>query len=80
MFFLFDENVSYRIVKKANEDFPGCKHVTDIKPSLQSDSAIFSYAKQNDFTIVTFDQDFYDLQLIHGVPPKIVLEQLTPLR
>jgi len=26
----------------------------------------------NGYTIVTFDSDFIDLSLIHGVPPKII--------
>jgi predicted nuclease of predicted toxin-antitoxin system len=69
---LFDENISYRIVKTIGEEFPGCKHVTEATPSLKSDLAIFNYAKQHNFIIVTFDEDFYELQLIRGFPPKIV--------
>jgi len=38
-----------------------------------SDKEIWSYAKQNAYTIVTFDSDFYDFTLVWGSPPKIVL-------
>jgi len=28
--------------------------------------------KKNDFVIITFDSDFYDLSMIKGIPPKII--------
>ena len=37
-----------------------------------SDSLLFDYAKQNGFSIVTFDSDFLDLNIIRGIPPKII--------
>jgi predicted nuclease of predicted toxin-antitoxin system len=36
------------------------------------DSVVWNYAKQNKYTIVTFDSDFYDISLINGCPPKII--------
>jgi predicted nuclease of predicted toxin-antitoxin system len=30
-----------------------------------------SNAKANDFTIVTFDTDFFDISLLKGTPPKV---------
>ena len=35
-----------------------------------SDKQIWEYAKEHDFTIVTFDGDFYDFSLVWGHPPK----------
>ena len=69
---LFDENISFRIVKKSATIFPDSIHVTDVQPALRSDTAIFHYAKVNKFIIVTFDEDFIDLQSLSGFPPKIV--------
>ena len=37
-----------------------------------SDIEIWQYAKQNKFTIVTFDADFFDLSNLKGHPPKII--------
>ena len=37
-----------------------------------SDSSLFEYAKQNDFSIVTCDADFVDLSILRGIPPKII--------
>lgn len=33
---------------------------------------LFTYAKEHELLIVTFDEDFYELQLLNGFPPKIV--------
>jgi len=68
---LLDENVSFRILNSLLSIFPGSTHVSK-GSSVKSDLEIFQYAKRNDFTILTFDEDFYDLQLIKGFPPKII--------
>ncbi len=37
-----------------------------------TDREIWSFAKENDYSIVTFDSDFFDLLMIYGHPPKII--------
>ena len=69
---LFDENISYRIVKKIQEVFPESQHVTDVRPLLKGDMKIFEYARDNDFTLVTFDEDFVDIQSLKNYPPKVL--------
>ncbi len=69
---LFDENISWRIKKKLQNTFPVCLHVSDISPKLLSDTLIWNYAKEHNFIIVTFDEDFVDIQIINGFPPKIL--------
>ena len=69
---LIDENISHRIVKLINQQFPDTLHVSSIRKKRFSDLDIWSYAKDNDFTIVTFDADFYEWQLIRGFPPKVI--------
>jgi predicted nuclease of predicted toxin-antitoxin system len=68
---LLDENVSYRVLKIIRARFPDSVHTSELS-SIHWDSMIFFYAKENGFTIVTFDEDFYELQLLKGFPPKIV--------
>ncbi|MCF0058614.1 DUF5615 family PIN-like protein [Dyadobacter sp. CY356] len=71
---LFDENISYRVIKKLQNVFPLSIHVSDTtlkKPA--KDRVIWEYAKTNDFTLVTFDEDFQDLLNVYGFPPKIIL-------
>lgn len=36
------------------------------------DTDIWKYARKNEYSIVTFDSDFYDISLIKGHPPKII--------
>lgn len=37
-----------------------------------SDRAIWEFAKSNNFTLVTQDSDFNDLNSVFGFPPKII--------
>lgn len=69
---LFDQNISFRITKKIIDQFPDCKHVSDCGLKNSEDFDIWDYAKTNNFSIVTFDSDFYDISLINGHPPKII--------
>ena len=69
---LFDQNISFRITKKLNDIFPDCKHVSDCGLMDSEDPDIWEYARKNNYAIVTFDSDFYDISVINGHPPKII--------
>ena len=69
---LFDENISHRILKKSDKFFEKSIHCKSIKSFPLKDIDIWNYAKENDFTIVTFDEDFYEWMLLKGFPPKII--------
>lgn len=69
---LFDQNISYRIVKKVSGVFTGCMHVSSCGLTDATDTEIWLYSRTHDFTIVTSDSDFYDLVLVRGIPPKII--------
>jgi len=69
---LFDQNISYRVVPRINDIFSGSTHVTMVGLEDSTDFEIWQYASKNDFCIVTFDSDFYDLSLVKGIPPKII--------
>lgn len=69
---LFDQNISFRIISKINSNFPDAKQVRQLGIENYSDLEIWKFAKENDFTIVTFDSDFYDLANFKGFPPKII--------
>ena len=69
---LFDQNISFRIISKIETDFPEVKQVRQLGIENYSDIEIWKYAKENKFTIVTFDADFYDLSNLKGHPPKII--------
>jgi len=65
-----DENISWRIKKlipqwqilPSNEISPG-QRLTDVM--------IWRFAKSNQYTILTFDEDFSDLQNLYSYPPKL---------
>lgn len=69
---LFDQNISFRITKKLKSYFPNCKHVSDCGLADCDDPDIWIYAQENDYAIVTFDSDFYEISLIKEFPPKII--------
>ncbi len=70
---LFDQNISYRIVKKLETHFDKVSQVRLEGLENSTDLEIWDYAKANDFVIVTFDVDFYDFSVIWGALPKIIL-------
>ncbi|MFM2369381.1 MAG: hypothetical protein RL619_1687 [Bacteroidota bacterium] len=72
MILLFDQNISFRIISKIEANFPEAKQVRQLGIENYSDVEIWKYAKENKFTIVTFDADFFDLSNFKGHPPKII--------
>jgi predicted nuclease of predicted toxin-antitoxin system len=69
---LLDQNISFRITSKIQDLFPGSKQVRDLGLENSKDSFLWNYAKENNYCIVTFDGDFYDLGLIKGFSPKVI--------
>ena len=69
---LFDHNLSPRLVTLLVDLFPGSAHVYEIGLETSSDAAIWEYALQNDFVLVTKDADFGDLSILRGFPPKVI--------
>jgi predicted nuclease of predicted toxin-antitoxin system len=69
---LFDQNISFRIVRQLDNILPQSSQVRLLGLENADDIEIWEYAKTHDFVVVTFDTDFYDLSLIKGVPPKII--------
>lgn len=71
---LFDANILYRLVKKLIKDYPACVHVSKTELSIPAlDDEIWNWAKNNDFVIVTNDDDFNNLSQLYGFPPKIII-------
>ncbi|MFK7784257.1 MAG: DUF5615 family PIN-like protein [Crocinitomicaceae bacterium] len=69
---LFDQNISFRLVKRVGDIFPEVEQVRNLGLENSTDQEISNFAKENDYTIITFDGDFYDFSLVWGYPPKIV--------
>jgi len=69
---LFDQNISFRLLKLIIDLYPNSKQVRELGLENSTDFEIFEFAKRNEYTIVTFDSDFFDLNTLHGFPPKII--------
>lgn len=69
---LFDENLSPRLAEALRDVFPGSAHVHACGLGSAQDEAVWQYAKDNGFTIVSKDSDFQERAVLLGSPPKVV--------
>lgn len=60
------------MIDDLQDDFPGTSHVFLLGIAEQTDRAIWDFASENQFTILTKDKDFYHLANTLGPPPKVV--------
>ncbi len=69
---IFDENLSPHLPRVLADLYPDSTHVHECGLGSADDSAIWRYAKENGFTIVSKDSDFQDRSVLHGHPPKFI--------
>ena len=69
---LFDQNVSPRLPLLLADLFPSSSHVVNENLNCATDEQVWLYAKKNNFTIITKDEDFNNLSMMLGFPPKII--------
>lgn len=71
---LIDANISWRILRLLEGELPGIQHVnfSGLEPPAK-DITIWEYALQNEYTILTSDEDFKDFMNFKGFPPKVIL-------
>lgn len=69
---LLDENISFKVAKGINAFFEEVKHLSDLRLINSNDIDIWQYAKNNEYSIITFDSDFIDLSVLYGFPPKVI--------
>ena len=69
---LFDENLAGRLVADLANLYPGCIHVRDQGLAGGSDRAIWQHAQNRGLVIVTKDEDFQQLSVLYGAPPKVI--------
>ncbi|MBK5193857.1 MAG: DUF5615 family PIN-like protein [Flavobacteriaceae bacterium] len=69
---LFDQNISFRLLRKIEVQYPEAKHVKELGLVNSTDMQIWEYARVNHFTLITFDADFFDIANLKGHPPKII--------
>jgi predicted nuclease of predicted toxin-antitoxin system len=72
MRFLFDQNISHRILKNLPGEFLDSTSVKKAGLINATDREIWEFAKKNNYIIVTQDSDFNELNSLLGFPPKII--------
>ena len=69
---LFDQNLSHKLARHLADLFPDSTHVREIGLKEAEDLAVWEYAKQQNFVIVSKDADFHQRSFVFGFPPKVV--------
>jgi predicted nuclease of predicted toxin-antitoxin system len=69
---LIDNNLSPKLARQLRAVFPGIAHVFDFGLEAKDDHAVWTFAAQNSFHILTKDIDFAHLVHLQGFPPKVV--------
>lgn len=75
---VIDQNISHRLISYIFQYFVNVEHVKTLGWLNDSDHKIFKKAKQNGFdAILTLDEDFENILLQFGVPPKVIRLRIT---
>ncbi len=69
---LLDQNLSRRLLADIQDMFPGSSHVQLLGMESADDLALWRFAAEEGYAIVTKDVDFLEIQLVRGFPPKVV--------
>jgi predicted nuclease of predicted toxin-antitoxin system len=69
---LFDEHISFRTVRALHDLFPDARHLKFFNLEEATDLEIWAFAKKNGYSIVTKDDDFRELSMAFGHPPKVI--------
>ena len=69
---LFDQNLSHRLVGRLAVEFPDSRHVVAVGLDTATDRAVWDYAGEHGFVIVSKDSDFRQLAFLLGPPPKAI--------
>ena len=69
---LFDQHLSHKLIPKLADLYPASEHVRDRGLKEAGDDDIWAVAKQEDFVLVTKDEDFHARSVVLGHPPKVL--------
>jgi len=73
---LFDQNLSPKLVNSLSDLFPGSSHVKSVGLDCANDDQIWEHARMNGYAIVSKDEDYNNLSVVRGSPPKVIWLQL----
>jgi len=61
----FDQNHSPRLVTRLADSYPGSSHVSSVDLERASGVAVWEFARDHDYVIVTKDVDCNNMAVIH---------------
>ena len=70
---LFDENLASSLPSLVADIFPGAVHVRDIAMTGADDAEIWKHAAIHGLILVSKDDDYRELSILRGAPPKLVM-------
>ncbi len=73
---LFDQNLSPKLADRLADLFPGSAHVQSAGLDRASDDQVWEHARANGFGIVSKNEDYNNLSVVRGSPPKVIWLQL----
>src|ERR1700687_1670097 len=73
---LFDQNLSPKLVTRLADLYPDSSHVQSAGLDCADDDQIWDHAKVNGFAVVTKDEDYNNLSVVRGSPPKVIWLQI----
>lgn len=77
---LFDENLSPELPRLLADAFPDCAHIRRVNLAGADDADIWQVAAVQGYTLVTKDDDFLELSILRGAPPKVIMIRLGNCR
>lgn len=72
---LFDQNLSPKLVSRLTDLFHGSLHVQDVGLQNATDAEVWEYSRTQSLHIVSKDDDFQNLSVVRGHPPKVIWRQ-----
>ena len=69
---LLDQNLSRRLVRMLEHDYPSSSHVAELGLGTATDREIWDFARDHSFMIVSKDSGFRQLAFLLGPPPKAI--------
>lgn len=69
---LLDENLSEALLSALTDLYPGSRHVRSLGGGGASDNEVWTLAIRAGCVLVTRDDDFLQLSVARGAPPKVI--------
>jgi predicted nuclease of predicted toxin-antitoxin system len=69
---LFDENLAETLVSALADLFPQSLHIRSLGHAGAPDAVVWELARQHGCVLVTRDEDFLQLSVARGAPPKVL--------